>query len=285
MHSILTARPAISLQPFVSHYTQREIRSSSVIAIEPVPARLQHMLEFQFRDRYEIRHYTSDRVEFGPPVAIVGPQTYRRVRLLMKGHMEGFAVVFKPTGFYRLFGIEMSQLVNEGYDARTVLGATISEVWHRLAEVEQFSQRIAIIEEFLSRYSASARPSVSALTTYISTFRGEIRVEEVAHNVGMSARQIERKFRAQVGLSPKVYARIERFESAIRIKAAAPERSWTAVAQELGYYDQMHMVHDFHELSSESPTTTLAQAIFGLALNPPAWIGSSEIEESRTQST
>jgi AraC-like DNA-binding protein len=278
MQSTLTARPVIGLQPFVSHYYQREAHIPETIAIEPVPARLQHILEFQFRDRYEIRHYTSDQLEFGPPVAIVGPQTYRRVRLLTKGHVEGFVVVFKPSGFYRLFGVEMSQLVNEAYDARTVIGADISEIWHRLGEAGRFSRRIDIIEQYLSRHRSCARPSISMLTTYISMCRGEVRIEDLAHSAGLSARQIERQFRTQVGLSPKVYARIERFESALRIKAASPEQSWTTIAHELGYYDQMHMVHDFQELSGESPTTTLAQAIFGLSLNPPAWIACSKTD-------
>jgi len=177
MQSISTARPAISLQPFVSHYYQREARIAGAIAMEPVPARIQHILEFQFRGRYETRHCGSDRMEFSPPVAIVGPQTHPRVRLVMKGHLEGFVAVFKPTGFYRLFGIEISQLVNQAYDAASVIGPAITEIWHRLGEVGRFSRRIHIIEEFLSRYSPHARPSVSGLTTHISICRGEIRVE------------------------------------------------------------------------------------------------------------
>jgi len=278
MQSISTARPAIGLRPFVSHYYQREARIGGAIAMEPVPARIQHILEFQFRSRYEIRQCGSDRMEFSPPVAIVGPQTYRRFQLLIKGHMEGFVVVFKPTGFYRLFGIEMSQLVNAGYDARSVIGPAITEIWHRLGEVGGFSQRIHIIEEFLSRYSPHARPSVSGLTTHISMCRGEIRIETLAGSAGLSTRQMERKFRAQVGLSPKVYARIERFESAVRIKAATPEQSWTVIAHELGYYDQMHMVHDFLDLSGENPRTTLARALDGLSLDPPVWFAYSETD-------
>ena len=86
---------------------------------------------------------------------------------------------------------------------------------------------------------------------------------------------MERKFRAQVGLSPKVYARIERFESALRIKAATPERSWTFIAHELGYYDQIHMVHDFLDLSGENPRATLVRALDGLSLDPPVWFAYS----------
>ena len=51
-----------------------------------------------------------------------------------------------------------------------------------------------------------------------------------------------------------MYARIVRFEAALRRKAAAPETQWTDIAHGLGYHDQMHMVHDFKRLSGDSPT-------------------------------
>ena len=61
-------------------------------------------------------------------------------------------------------------------------------------------------------------------------------------------------------MSPKLYARIVRFESALKTKAAFPQISWTTVAHEFGYHDQMHMVHDFQQLSGEAPTSILVHA-------------------------
>jgi len=57
-----------------------------------------------------------------------------------------------------------------------------------------------------------------------------------------------------IGIPPKLYARIVRFEAALRRKAAVPESRWTDIAHSLGYHDQMHMVHDFNRLSGDSPT-------------------------------
>jgi AraC-like DNA-binding protein len=276
MHSILTALPTIGLSPFVSHYLQREERLEGVTRTEPVPARSQHLLQFQFRDRYEIRYLNSDRVETGARVAIVGPQTHRRVHLLIRGHMEGFVVVFRPTAFYRLFGIEMNNLVDEAYEASLVMGPEISKIWQRLGNADSFPRRVEIMEQFLGKHADSARPSVSKLTTQIAMHRGSIRIADLAQNANLSARQMERQFRAQVGLPPKLYARIERFESALRMKAAMPEQSWSTVAHELGYCDQMHMVHDFHHLAGENPTDAFARAAYGLSLKPHAWFAFSE---------
>jgi methylphosphotriester-DNA--protein-cysteine methyltransferase len=63
----------------------------------------------------------------------------------------------------------------------------------------------------------------------------------------------------QVGVSPKLYARIVRFETALDSKARSRVKSWTDVAHESGYYDQMHMVHDFEGLTGGTPTTILRE--------------------------
>jgi AraC-like DNA-binding protein len=61
----------------------------------------------------------------------------------------------------------------------------------------------------------------------------------------------------QVGVSPNLFARIARFEAALDRMARSPQGSWTEVAHRFGYYDQMHMVHDFSRFTGETPTRTL----------------------------
>jgi len=271
MQTILSVLPSRELRPFINHYLHREENVDSAIRTEPVPARSQHLLQFQFGQRYEIHHYGSDRVETGARVAIVGPQTYRRVKLLVTGQMESFIVAFRPTGFYQLFGIELRPLVDEAYEADTVMGREISEIWERLAEAGTFSKRIEIVESLLIRRACSARSNVAALAAYIAQRRGTLRMSDLRGVTSLSTRQMERNFNAQVGLSPKLYSKILRFESALRIKVASPKLPWSTIAHELLYSDQMHMVHDFQELSGENPTQTLAQTSYGLALKPQAW--------------
>jgi transcriptional regulator GlxA family with amidase domain len=70
-------------------------------------------------------------------------------------------------------------------------------------------------------------------------------------------RQFERGFVNQVGMRPKLYSRIARFEAALDRKARSAAKSWTDVAHELGYHDQMHMVHDFQDFTGETPGKAL----------------------------
>jgi hypothetical protein len=55
----------------------------------------------------------------------------------------------------------------------------------------------------------------------------------------MRIRQFERRFAEQLGLPPKRFARIVRFNAALKAKMTAPGRLWTDIAHEFGYYDQM----------------------------------------------
>ena len=80
----------------------------------------------------------------------------------------------------------------------------------------------------------------------INLRRGCVRVTDLARRAGLGTRQFERRFRHEVGIPPKLYIRIARFEAALRFREAAPEMRWTDIAHDLRYHDQMHMVHDFN---------------------------------------
>lgn len=82
---------------------------------------------------------------------------------------------------------------------------------------------------------------------------GSLRISEVAASVGCSERQLQREFRRTVGLTPKRYARIRRFRTALNnILRAVPE-TWGRVAVDCGFSDQAHMTREFVALSGLSP--------------------------------
>ncbi len=106
---------------------------------------------------------------------------------------------------------------------------------------------------------AAIRPATESVSVIVHTARaiirneGAVRVSDIVHQTGLGLRQFERRFAHEIGVSPKLYARIIRFEAALQWRATSPSLSWTDIAHELGYHDQMHMVHDFTRLSGDSP--------------------------------
>jgi transcriptional regulator GlxA family with amidase domain len=89
-------------------------------------------------------------------------------------------------------------------------------------------------------------------------------MRKLAHGAGLSARHFTRRFIEHTGVSPKLFARIVRFQAALETKALCAGKSWTEIALNLGYYDQMHMIHDFERLAGGSPKEMLThlEAVF-----------------------
>jgi AraC-like DNA-binding protein len=261
MHRIRFFKPAVGLEEVVRFYAQREARLCGVDLVHPVPARAAPMLEFVFSDPFEIHWCDRPLVETTPRPVIIGLQTYRRVRLVAKRRLESFCIAFQPSGLFQLFGLPTQELTNHDFEASAVLGASVSHLQERLGACKSLQERVQIADHFLSRL-CFARPysdGVSAAANQILLLKGQTQIGGLAAQAGLSLRQFERRFAQQVGVQPKLYARIARFEAALDSKARSRTKSWTEVAQDFGYYDQMHLIHDFERFSGETPTNLLTE--------------------------
>src|SRR6185436_21146188 len=79
----------------------------------------------------------------------------------------------------------------------------------------------------------------------------------VARWLGISTRQLERRFKDRVGISPKLFSRMQRFQRVFRaIGGGRPD--WARVAVECGYHDQAHLIRDFRDFAGETPAVLLA---------------------------
>jgi AraC-like DNA-binding protein len=259
MHSIRLIRPAPQLRKYVRFYAQREVAIHDAVVVHPATARAAPLIEFVFGDRFEVVYCKHTRIEITPRVAIVGLQTHCRVHLRLQGTVQCFVIVFQPTGLHGLFAIPMHELTDRDYDAHSVLDAFVPSLEQRLGECRTFAERVRVADEFLWHRALDSRAwdPISAAASQILVSDGDVRIPALAHSTGLSMRQFERSFIQQVGVRPKLYARIVRFEAALDSKARSSTKSWTDVAHEFGYYDQMHMVHDFEDFTGETPSNAL----------------------------
>jgi methylphosphotriester-DNA--protein-cysteine methyltransferase len=251
------ARPVAPLEPFVRGYIQLEIAVSGRPIVAPIPARSAPILEFTLGDPHDVLFTEHAGRETAHPCNIVGVQTYRRVELSMLGRLDGFVVLFQPGGLSALVGVPVDTLTNRHEDGRAVCGAWVGELRDRLGTSSSFAERVRHADQCLlrRRLAPSAHRGVAAAARALLVGRGAPRISQLVEQSGLSARQFERRFAAHVGMSPKLYARVVRFEAALKRKKAAPGLRWTDVAHELGYHDQMHMVHDFSLLAGGTPST------------------------------
>jgi AraC-like DNA-binding protein len=256
MLRVLTARPDPALRPFIHLFVQRDGELGSSELIEPVVARLGAKLEFKFADRYQIRSYSNNAILPPLPSALLGPQTFRRVWLTLRGRVESAAVMFEPCGFHLLFGVPMNYVVDIAREGHALLGKDVSELYEELGNLRTFAARIERLNAYFLRRLGRVRSDLSVpnvLQQLVSN--RDLTIADAVQQTGLSRRQFERKPVAYAGMPPKDLSRIARFSAALRLSRAKP-LSWTEIAHASGYYDHMHMVRDFYAFAGQAPSLT-----------------------------
>jgi AraC-like DNA-binding protein len=250
------SRPSLAVSQFVHYYVQRKGGLGAASLTIPVKARSCALLDFELGDMLQIRSCSSDVTRRVEPAALVGLETKVQNHLLVDSNFENFQVHFRPAALKQLFGLPMPELTNQNYAAHAILGSKVSQLRQRLGEARSFEERVQLANALIVAFS-SDRPdndSIDLAASKIRLSHGNCRIDLLARDTGFSMRNFQRRFRECVGISPKLFARIVRFESLLKIKAAAPQMSWMNAAHEAGYHDQMHMIHDFREFSNRTPT-------------------------------
>jgi AraC-like DNA-binding protein len=260
-YSIRLVRPLPVLEPFVRYYGHRDGRLGGNVVVHPVHARAAPILNFEFGDADAILYVPSESKPplFSPRVVLIGVKTQRRGELRICGTVDSFTILFQPAGLGVLLGLPAQEFTDQDFDAEQVFGPVIARFQEQLADCRTFEERISIANQFLLRHAQAVRTrdGVSAAAMEMLRRAGGTRIPIMAERAGLGLRQFERRFVQRVGVSPKLFARIARFEAALDGMARSPQRSWTEVAHRFGFYDQMHMVHDFSRFTSETPTRTL----------------------------
>lgn len=221
--------------------------------VNPFPPVPQHSLFFYLQDPIQTLSNANELLVC-PPAMIVGPQL-TRVDIKMGHHHLMIHVGFKPGGLHQLIGVPMHELIDQNYSASDILGREADGVLEQLRNTTDWSQLIAIVENFLLRKLSrpkEAEPFDLAISVLISK-NGNLPIEKVAATACLSLKQFERKCKDRIGLPPKLFARLIRFSNAYRLREANPQISWTSICYECGYFDQMHLIRDFKEFAGVTP--------------------------------
>jgi AraC-like DNA-binding protein len=192
--------------------------------------------------------------ECQPRSFVVGELT-RFLLLRPTGDVAVMGVRFRPGGAYRFLPFPLSDFTDSTVSTRDVWGHEGSWIEEAVLEAQHDSQRQQLVEDFLLRQmvNTTPRPRFDAAVRDIIRTRGQTRVHEVANRVGWSSRQLERDFGSSLGLSPKSFSRIMRFQNLLRLVGEGALREWANLAVEGGYSDQPHMVREFREFSGHTP--------------------------------
>lgn len=152
-----------------------------------------------------------------------------------------------------LLGVPASELAERHTPLEDLLGPSASQAHERLAEAGGPEQQLAVLESFLAKRLPRIRGLHPAVAHALGRFATTSDVRVVVKESGYSHRRFIALFRRAVGLTPKFYCRVLRFQGALQCVATEPDASWVGLALTAGYSDQPHFNREFREFAGISP--------------------------------
>jgi len=170
------------------------------------------------------------------------------------GAQRGVQIDFSPVGAHLLFRLPMHELGGRVVTLEALLGRAGLLLHEALALAEGWEGRFAVLDDFFLARLDDALSPVPSITRALGRLRatsGAIPVASLAAEVGCSRRHLTAGFREHVGVTPKLLARILRFQRAISLMDGP--LGWAEISHACGYYDQAHLIRDFQQFAGSAP--------------------------------
>lgn len=188
---------------------------------------------------------------------IGGHQTDGDLLIRTPENLKLIFCIFKPFGFYRLFKTPIHLLNNNVIPLEVFLGSRSREFKEKVVLAPSDEDKIRVVDDF---FTSLARPlqipyrsRVEQAQNQLLLRNGLVNIDGLSNQLNISRRSLERYFSENVGLSPKYYAKVLRFNYAFALKRANPALDWFDIIYDCGYFDQTHFIKDFKQFTGEPP--------------------------------
>lgn len=260
MVTTLQIKPAPQLQPFIHCYALREFNTGKTAMPQPLHAMNEcYMTFFLNKDKYCSVADESGKKERKMSGALVSLFTESQGFVYYKGNFRLLSVQFKSNGFFAIFGMPQRIVSNNIIPIDDILGRSdYGLITEQLESANGTSEMAMYLDRYFSKKLSSQKHKhytgvIASTSDSIFKNKGLVSVDSLAYDANMSLRNFERRFIDEVGMTPKLYIRITRFFNAVENKMMYPQKNWTAITHESGYFDQAHFIKECREFSSRTP--------------------------------
>lgn len=248
--------PSPVLSEFVRNYT---IIHFQFKANEPVPFKQrspkpEQKIVFYIKGAPTMHNPITGNAQTPPPVSIFSHQIDKRT-IQMTAEFSAFIIFLQPGVLHRLIRLPMLELLHEYGDAEVFFGTEVRTVSEQVAAATSHFAMISVVEKFLLSKckQLSMKSPIDRIALHLLADPTSFSLDTIAQQACLSTKQFYRRFTERIGLSPKLFSRLSRFNQAYRYKILHPNVSWSSIAQEFYYTDYHHMEKEFKEFTSLTP--------------------------------
>ncbi len=187
---------------------------------------------------------------------IVGMMSKPIVTLPDFSQKQIYAIRFNPGGAYSLFRHSLADFTDLAVDVRNLAKNIEQELSAIFLSKNSLYEKIEYLNAFFLRRFNNWEPNAVIMNSLASIFsaKGNMEIKKLAQCQYISERQLNRLFKQCVGLPPKEFARIIRFQNALRNVILTDNVNWSFLAVESGYHDQAHFINEFKAFTGITPT-------------------------------
>jgi AraC-like DNA-binding protein len=210
------------------------------------------------RDYLTDANHPTNRLEHSPAAIFLG--IYSRHQQIDAIDMsELIGISFHPGGTLPFIPDNTHAFTNRETSLEDIWGRAASNLRNDLREAPTPTQKFALLDTaLLHRLSQSRQklrdPIIDFALTHLRQSPATATIAGLTRQIGLSPRRLHQRFCERVGVSPKLYCRIQRFQQAVQQMHHGADIRWSELALTCGYYDQSHFANDFRAFSGLSAT-------------------------------
>lgn len=196
-----------------------------------------------------------------------------KIRIETNGRkFRGISIIFTHMGVNQLLGINLYELTNRVADLESFKDPDLYSYYKSISEPEEENQLLENLNAFFLkelRNKSNHKQRIIPVLLHIEKMKGFLSVERLSSELRISYKSLYRMFTEEMGISPKMYMKIIRFNRAFYLLNHSFKPNVTEIVYECGYHDQPHFIREFKSIMKESPKHYLHSARGKFYFNRP----------------
>lgn len=255
--------PMDPIVPFVRRFNAYAEHETGFVRRRELPSGLATLV-FNLGQELRVEHPAGTRTAYPAGTAFFAGVSSTYAVTETDRSQEGAQVMLTPLGARLLLGFPLDEVGDRLINPVDLLGAAAQETIERLQEATSHAGRLAILEQEIARLGLSVNGLPRGLLwalRRLQTSAGRVGVASLAKELGWSRKHFSVCFRREFGVPPKLFARILRFDHAVRQLRRDQVTSWAELADACGYADQSHLTRDFRAFAGSPPASFMRRKL------------------------